>query len=135
MNRFADLADAYGGEIDRWPEDERAAARLLLAESGDARAMLADAQQLDGLLSDSGEVAPSELLVRRILKSAPARPFEADWRRPAVAAAAALIIGVIGGFTSGLVLPVGEEPYYGAEYADAFDGLAEDWAAWDWGDA
>lgn len=135
MKRFAELADAYGGDIERWPATERPAAQALAGSNPDAAAVLAEARRLDAILADADQVAPSDLLARRILKAAPAGPFDADWRRPAVAAAAALVIGVVGGFAGGLVLPESDESIYETEYADAFDGLLEDWAAWEWSDA
>jgi ferric-dicitrate binding protein FerR (iron transport regulator) len=135
MNRFRELANAFGGDLDRWPEAERAAAEAWAAENAEAATILQDASELDALLAGAAGAPPSDLLARRILKSAPAGPFEVDWRRPAVAAAAALIVGVVSGFTGGLFLPNGSDPYYESEYADAFDGLVEDWSAWDWSDA
>lgn len=51
LERFAELAEAYGGEIDRWPEGERFAALSLAGRSEEARTLLADAHGLDFLLS------------------------------------------------------------------------------------
>lgn len=51
LERFAALAEAYGGEIDRWPEGERFAALSLAGRSEEARTLLADAHGLDFLLS------------------------------------------------------------------------------------
>lgn len=51
LERFAALAEAYGGEIDRWPEAERFAALSLAGRSEEARTLLADAHGLDFLLS------------------------------------------------------------------------------------
>ena len=51
LERFAALAEAYGGDIDRWPEAERFAALSLAGRSEEARTLLADAHGLDFLLS------------------------------------------------------------------------------------
>lgn len=51
LERFAALAEAYGGDIDRWPERERFAALSLAGRSEEARTLLADAHGLDFLLS------------------------------------------------------------------------------------
>ncbi|MGM4983892.1 MULTISPECIES: hypothetical protein [Rhizobium] len=47
--RFAEMVDAYGGDIGRWPQDERAAARAH-ARSAEAAGMLERAADLDSLL-------------------------------------------------------------------------------------
>jgi hypothetical protein len=59
MDRFQELLDAYGAEPARWPEAERDAASALLADSGEARARLAEARALDELLDRAG--APAAL--------------------------------------------------------------------------
>lgn len=51
LERFAVLAQAYGGDIDRWPEPERFSALSLAGRSAEARSLLADAHGLDFLLS------------------------------------------------------------------------------------
>ncbi|MGO4411082.1 hypothetical protein AB4Y66_13640, partial [Brevundimonas sp. M-11_2] len=48
--RFEYLADAYGGDLRRWPEAEREAARALTAVDARAAALLAQADRLDALL-------------------------------------------------------------------------------------
>ena len=55
-----------------------------------------------------------------------------NWQAP-MAAAAALVLGVLLGFSSGaLITPTDEVETY---YADAFTGLDEDWVDWLGGDA
>jgi hypothetical protein len=50
--RFADLAEAFGGQIARWPQAERDAAAVLLAAEPDfAGGVLAAASGLDDLLT------------------------------------------------------------------------------------
>jgi hypothetical protein len=66
--RFAELADAYGGVIARWPEDVRADARAL-AEQPEMQALLAKADWLDAQLDDWRVAAPSTALRNRITAS------------------------------------------------------------------
>lgn len=137
MERFESLAEAWGGDITRWPDETQQAAREFLATNETAQQVLADAARLDAVLADIGDetFAPSDLLERRILKSAPLPAFERDWRRPAIAAAAALVIGIASGFGGGFFVPTTLDTSTDYEYADAYDGLLEDWSAWEWSDA
>lgn len=135
MTRFEELADAWGGDLRRWPESVRGEAAAFAEANPQAAAILAEAAALDNVLAGAEPVASSDLLARRIMATAPLPVFETDWRRPAIAAAAALVLGVAGGFAGGLFVPVDNEELYGSEYADAFDGLMEDWSAWEWSDA
>lgn len=67
LERFAELAEAYGGDFENWPEAERFAAIALAGRSGEARSLLADAHGLDYMLSRLGTPpAPSDALVRRV---------------------------------------------------------------------
>lgn len=50
LSRFAALADSYGGDIGRWPEDVQNEAKALAAASAQARARLAEAARLDAAL-------------------------------------------------------------------------------------
>ena len=75
LERFAELAEAYGGDFERWPEAERFAAISLAGRSEEARSLLADAHGLDYLLSRFGSPpAPSDALVERVT----AREWESD---------------------------------------------------------
>jgi hypothetical protein len=86
LERFTHLLDVYGGRLERWPEEERRAARTLLARSADARARAAAAGRLDALLDQIADPAPSAALVARVLAMAPARsavrkpPVRQPWR-------------------------------------------------------
>lgn len=74
--RFEALAEAYGGDISRWPPAEREVAALLMAaEPAFARAVLARAEELDVAL-DAWRPAPAGHALRdRIIAGAPrARP-------------------------------------------------------------
>ena len=78
-DRFEALAQAYGGDLRRWPEAERtAAAGFALAHPVDAEKMLGHAAALDAALDRYKVPAPAADLASRILA---ARPRPADWRR------------------------------------------------------
>jgi hypothetical protein len=76
--RFEALAEAYGGDIERWPAGERPAARAYrLTDPLYTGEILAVAQALDGLLSASPEPLFAGVLRERLLAQAPRRPA---WR-------------------------------------------------------
>ncbi len=115
MARLAAILEAYGADDRRWPQDERAAALALLADSPEARALRDQAAALDTLLDVAGAPAPSPELMAMILAAAerPAWrqwlaefwPFGPAWQ-PASAFAAAVVLGVAIGFGApDLVLP------------------------------
>lgn len=103
LARFAELAGAYGADFDRWPEPERFAALSLAGGSQEARALLADAHEVDSALARLvPPPLPSAALRDRIAALAPA-----EARRPgmassigrgagfAMAAAAGLCLGIL----------------------------------------
>lgn len=99
--RFEMLAEAYGADLRRWPAVERDAAALFAsAEPEIARAILAEADDLDHLLFAAPSVVPSTALRQAVLAAAPkARPDPrglAFWLSGAGFAAAA-VAGVIVG--------------------------------------
>jgi hypothetical protein len=71
LRKFRALAESYGSELQRWPEDTRGAARALLEASPQARAVIREARALDEAI-------------------AAARAREAAERRPAGEQGAAL---------------------------------------------
>jgi hypothetical protein len=72
LERFEDLADIHGGDIARWPEGEREAARALLAaEAGRLAPVLAAAAHLDRLLDLAPAQSPSAALMGRLISAAP----------------------------------------------------------------
>ena len=72
VERFETLAQAHGGDLRRWPEDERAAAEAFRAASPEAAAaMLRDAGDLDAALGAWRVPSPDAALRDRILASAP----------------------------------------------------------------
>jgi hypothetical protein len=96
--RFQTLADAYGGDIARWPEAQRAAAREFThAEPAWTAARLAEAAGLDAILAQPAPGVAGDL-VGRVLAAAP-RPLPRWWTRwlapagLAAACAAGLIVG------------------------------------------
>ena len=101
IERLQALAEAYGGDLRRWPADQRAFAESLVAADPAARVLLDDAAALDALLDASPSVAPSADLTARVLRAAPgarakSRPRRAVWFLGAGWAAAACA-GVVAG--------------------------------------
>jgi len=68
--RLQHLVDAYGGDLCRWPEAEREAARALLKAVPELAVKLEAGHQLDALLSASRQPAVSMALRDRVLASA-----------------------------------------------------------------
>ncbi|UUX50017.1 hypothetical protein NUH88_21835 [Nisaea acidiphila] len=50
ITRFRELADAFGGNLERWPEQERDAALALLSKTPDLSPVLHASSELDALL-------------------------------------------------------------------------------------
>jgi hypothetical protein len=71
LERFSALAEAFGADMRRWPEADRAAARALAQDSAPARTRLAEADALDAALDLSRVASPSPELRQRILSAAP----------------------------------------------------------------
>ena len=68
--RFEHLADAYGGDLRRWPEAEREAARAVTQRDPRAAALLIEAEGLDALLDAAPRPAPSHALRETVIASA-----------------------------------------------------------------
>jgi hypothetical protein len=113
--RFAALADAFGGDLRRWPEAEREAARAFReAQPAVCEPLLAEAGRIDAALDGIAALQPSAALRERILASAPQtrRPLvslgrfrrAAPWLAPgaglAAACAAGAWLGVIASHTA-----------------------------------
>ncbi|MDB5450688.1 MAG: hypothetical protein JWQ52_1816 [Phenylobacterium sp.] len=103
-DRFEELAQAYGGDIARWPLDVRDAGAVLMAQDpAFTQAVLEDAGRLDAALEGWARAPGSAALVDRIVAGAPVarrRPVWAGWLFPAglgAALAAACAAGVIVG--------------------------------------
>lgn len=72
-HRFGDLAEAYGGDMSRWPEaDREAAAAWRAAHPRDAATILDGARALDDLLGAWRIPEPAETLRSQVLVPAPA---------------------------------------------------------------
>ena len=76
LERFTELADAYGGDLQRWPVEFRAAAERLLgagddAQSVQARAILRAAAELDEALGGPSPEAALQAVRARILQTRP----------------------------------------------------------------
>ncbi len=70
--RFASLAEAWGGAIARWPAAEQDSAFTFLATTPErADAILAEAREIDALLDCAERLAPSMALRDRVLTGAP----------------------------------------------------------------
>lgn len=113
--RFETLAEAFGGDVARWPEAEReAAAERMAAEPDWARGVLAEAANLD-LALDTWEAPRGSIgLASRIAAGAPAgrRRRWAGWLLPAgmgAGLAAACAAGVVAGAALAQSLPAGSD--------------------------
>ncbi|CAN7445316.1 hypothetical protein LJR219_002900 [Phenylobacterium sp. LjRoot219] len=80
--QFQALAEAYGGEIARWPAAMRDEAALFAAsEPAQAQAVLAREAALDAALDAAPRPAPApSALYDRILADAPGLPRRLRWR-------------------------------------------------------
>lgn len=76
LDRFTDLIDAYGADIEHWPARDRAAADRLLAASSEARELQRAALRFDNRLlgADLPEIEPSDDLRVRIFAQVAALP-------------------------------------------------------------
>ena len=99
-DRFRALAEAYGGELARWPTPERAAAEAFAAARAmEATELLSSEQQLDALLAGYPVALRSQLRERVIASVSRPRPARRAWRW---AAAASLGLGLAGSAAAGL---------------------------------
>lgn len=122
--RFETLADAYGGDIARWPQAEQAAGLAWREAHPESHALLAEAGDLDALLGAAPAFKPDLILRQRIVASFPQRPALARPRAwlsgaaLAAACAAGVMIGV--NFSDRLLSdPTAETA---VQTATAFDG-------------
>lgn len=70
IERLTRLAEAYGADLRRWPEDARAGARALVAADPAARRILDEAATLDAALDDTPRAVVTPALRDRVLASA-----------------------------------------------------------------
>jgi hypothetical protein len=105
IDRFTDLLDAYGADLDLWPQSEQAAGLALLAATPEAREAQRRVAAADAVLlrTDLPEIEPSDALRQRIFAQVARLPAAqmapaAGWRIQ-VAEALALL------FPTGRALP------------------------------
>lgn len=72
LEGFKELLDRFGGDKSSWPMEYRTKVDALLADSEDARTMLADAVRLDAALASPPKAPPG--LADRIVAAAQATP-------------------------------------------------------------
>lgn len=119
--RFTQLAEIYGGDIDRWPSDELAPARAFAnAHSAWAADILTDAAALDAVLDQAPNQVPGAALVGAIMADFPGAAAENStravaamgswisalgsafaWRASGLAATLALCVGLGAGTLAG----------------------------------
>jgi hypothetical protein len=109
FGRFEDLAETYGGDIARWPEGEREAARALLArDAARLSPVLAAASQLDRLLDLAPAQSPNAALLGRLITAAPQAPNAARRWIAGLGAALGLSAAAFAGIAVGVA--VGRPP-------------------------
>jgi hypothetical protein len=112
-NRFAALAEAYGGDIRRWPDAERDAAwAFLKAQPESAAPALAAARRIDTALDSIASFQPSAALRDLVLASAPrsaARAASAWWTARWLAPGAGFAAACAAGAWLGLVAAHGAQ--------------------------
>ena len=102
LKRFAALAESYGGDLRRWPDDVRGGAQALLNASPQAHGILADAQKLDSAIEAAGLREDRRLLPPHEQEAALAR-----LRGGVTARIAAAEAGTSANRQSGLMLMMG----------------------------
>jgi hypothetical protein len=150
LERFLDLLDAYGADLDHWPTNERGAAIAFLAARPDAREAQRRAAAVDTQLLRAGlpEIDPSEALRQRVLAQVANLPaavavpatnwraqvaealallFPTGRRMPQFAALAlALVIGVSAGFANFGLIDAQDTDLVTVQIASATPFLSED---------
>ncbi|HEY0121009.1 MAG TPA: hypothetical protein VGC14_04470 [Rhizobium sp.] len=104
-DRFAALAAAYGGAIDRWPEEERASARVF-AETSIGVSVLAAAGGLDHLLDAYAPKARNDGLGDRILTRFARRSRMRRWFRLSSAGIGLVGVGIAGALAGSIAIAV-----------------------------
>lgn len=103
--RFAALADAYGGDIGRWPQPERAAGREYARNSG-AKDTLERAADLDALLDTYVLKAAHHGLDGRIVAKLARRSRIRNWFRFGSAGVGLVGIGIAGALAGSVAIAV-----------------------------
>lgn len=129
--RFSELAEIYGAEPRRWPEDRRKdAAAYRKAHPEEAEKALAGVRRLDEALDGYAVTGPGARLTTAIIEAAP--PFRAAarrirlWRQGAGFAALGLAGALAGALAIALLMPMTAPPDEGAAYAmTAFSDMSQ----------
>ena len=101
--RFAALADAYGGDIDRWPESERRAAWAYLQSHPEARPVLLRQAGLDVALAAWAMPHPTASLAAGIARNVLDRQALL-WRLRLWLSSAGAATALAGGVAAGMSL-------------------------------
>ena len=80
LKQFKRLLDAYGADVQRWPAEERRAARTLLARDPAARAAQHDAAELDRWLEAYDPPSEAGAAARVMAELTTLPPQAIDWR-------------------------------------------------------
>jgi hypothetical protein len=136
LDEFRLLAQAWGSDIERWPEHLRAAA-VALARMPEAAAILADEQQIDRLIASSRPEVSDDRSGRVMFNvvtaiAAAGRPTELPkisrsprWLRPA----ASLICAALLGASLGVLTPL--HGLFGSPPTPALTMILDPWS-FDW---
>lgn len=136
IERFALLVEAYGSDLERFPTQERAAAKALVLRTPEARRMLEAARALDVLLASARD-AHDTVELESALGQIPERhrqvrlgivflPFRSR-RQAGIAAAAAVALGLLTGqFASGTATDDADEIEQASVSLTFADGLLQD---------
>lgn len=105
LDRFTNLIDAYGADIELWPAHERPAAKRLLMDSPEARKLQRAALQFDNRLLGAAlpELEPSDALRARIFAQVAALPTVSAVATPGWRAQIAEAMGLL--FPTGRAMP------------------------------
>lgn len=122
--RFEALLAAYGADVNRWPDGERADAQAFVAAHGaELSAAREEAREIDTMLAHASGAPSTDALAARILAAAPKRAEVFD-RRALLALAACAVFGVVLGYGGGLLAPAPlEDDSY---FAMAFEAPGEE---------
>lgn len=108
-DRFAQLAAAHGGDVGRWPQDIREAARAALAaDPHGLGAVLAAEADLDRLLDLAPAQAADAVLLGRLLEAAPKPRRSASGWWAGLAAGLGLAVATVAGVAVGVASGAGE---------------------------
>jgi hypothetical protein len=147
IERFQHLADAFGGDLSRWPQAEQSAAGALLRTDAAARRIVAEAQSLDALLARAAPPVDAPCVERTAaaifarLDAAPpqkraAPPAQLSLRWSAGFIAAMALVGAISGAAApsprspaavaatpviaGALMDIADAGYYSTRYLAAW---------------